>query len=467
MHNNRVCNGSNTYEIDPYCHPLTVLCNTEAEAAELLHDKYGGYFNHKPVLKSDGTHKMKEGVIQHQYKCRVGGEANGYHWKCKWRAQVRELPNGQWGVFTNPLNRVHSHTMDEKPIDPLAQHGLHPTVRVIIERHLKVEDHCILRVKPSTLLRRIIDVIEGSRHYERLNYLVSEQSFFEHLKVQIRNYVSRERERYIQKELGCGVSSIRNNDTLSRILSTWELIIPDDYQPKSDYKSAKEIADALGLESTYQMLAYDLSAGSLYDKYKEKAVGRSQSAQNEFEVKMEFAFFIFSASSLFQLMHLALRRVGIRCGSIDGTGGVIRDDSVLIVFGCHSVKLRLDVDKVTSSLRAIAYLHAGGERKYPTVLMLYALRELCWKLFGIELMLDWGISDQAKAFYNSYIRYRNDPTMCDEAYRPDAMPESVGGIVLNNDNHSDDNGEVVSAKLPTPQLDEMPQFCQAVKRLSR
>jgi hypothetical protein len=50
-------------------------------------------------------------------------------------------------------------------------------------------------------------------------------------------------------------------------------------------------------------------------------------------------------------------------------------------------------------------------------MMFYVLRELAWKLFQIDFMLDWGGSDRAIAFINANISFWNNPTFCDPAYR--------------------------------------------------
>ena len=95
---------------------------------------------------------------------------------------------------------------------------------------------------------------------------------------------------------------------------------------------------------------------------------QSNSQRKDFDVKMESSFFVDSPASLFQMLNFCKRRKGTRAISGDATGGLCRDASAITIYGCNSVKLRIEQDAVSSSFRPFCYLKAGGERKYTNTL---------------------------------------------------------------------------------------------------
>jgi hypothetical protein len=162
------------------------------------------------------------------------------------------------------------------------------------------------------------------------------------------------------------------------------------------------------------MLIYDLSQGRVHDAYLKRCV--QQSDRHVFQERLESAFFGYSATSLFQFMHLAQSRKGRRQICSDGTGGTCQDMSTLIVIGALSVKFWYATDNVTSSLRPLAYLHSGGERYHCYCLTLYVLRDLGWNIFGLKLQLDWSTSDHASTFVGGHMFFNRFPSICDANY---------------------------------------------------
>lgn len=206
--------------------------------------------------------------------------------------------------------------------------------------------------------------------------------------------------------------AIANNDQLLRCLAKWDLVVPTDYQPHARYTSSRQIAECLGLEQNSDMLIYDATNGDLHDNYRSSCVSKGDWIK--FDKGKEGAFFGYSATGMWQLMNFALRRKGTRQLCVDGTGGICQDQSTLIVIGSLSVKYRKTSDNVTASLRPIVYLKAGGERQHVYCLTLYAMRALCWRLFRVELGLDWGTSDHADAFVSSHLCCNKFPQLCEK-----------------------------------------------------
>lgn len=111
--------------------------------------------------------------------------------------------------------------------------------------------------------------------------------------------------------------------------------------------------------------------------------------------------------------------------SVDGTGGSCRDLSAAVIIGCHSVKLRTECDRVTSSLHPIAHLNSGGETLCPVLLAMCELRRLCWILFRVDLILDWGESDHAAAFMGAHQTFTNWSTALDFMCKLAAKEEDI------------------------------------------
>ena len=398
----------NSFQMERRCHDNSgsfFKSKTDAEAS--MRDVFGGYFNGQYCLVADGNRKQKEAHV-YRFKCRVSG--------CGLRIQLRSYENGtKWFVFSRNEMSVHSnHIINSVPQLAKDIHGLHPLIRRILQDYVQAGNRSILRISANELLRHVASTIKTDSVFDSIRYCVSDQAFMEKLKLQLKGYVSMGRESFITEQLQ-GVSRIMNYNALVRILCNWELNVPANYVPSNEYQNAEQLACALGVKTTHQMFIYDISSGTIFDAFKEKLP--TQSLQSEFTTKMEYSFFIFSPNSLFQLMTYAKRRPGTRAINGDGTWGICRDGSVLVIFGATSVKLRTEFDRVSSSLRPFCYLKAGGERKYSNLVTLYALRQLCWRLFRLEFELDWGISDHADAFVSAFIAFRSYPDLVDMSYR--------------------------------------------------
>lgn len=69
-----------------------------------------------------------------------------------------------------------------------------------------------------------------------------------------------------------GHSTIPNNNVLLRVLGLFKLDAPPACVPRSDFQSALEVANALGVDDEDHMFIFDLSTGTLHDTYKANVV---------------------------------------------------------------------------------------------------------------------------------------------------------------------------------------------------
>ena len=186
--------------------------------------------------------------------------------------------------------------------------------------------------------------------------------------------------------------------------------------PRSDYASADELAAALDMPQD-AMIVHDLTCGAVHDRYKAIASQQKNRSRKEYENKLELSFFVYSPTGLYQLLNLAKRRKGTRQTSVDGTRGVCQLLTTLMIVGAVSVRYRKTAtgkQKVTSSLRPIAFIHAAGERFYVYIQTLCELRRLAKQIFDVEFCIDWGTSDHATAFIYAHLQFNRYPEACDD-----------------------------------------------------
>ncbi len=385
------------------------LCSTHNGAKEELEHHHGGTCDTTHCIKAKNTRQGKgDGTNKlWNYECSIK--------PCPWRARIRQNspePNATYQVELHHKNNKHNHTL-VKECHPKYQHGLTIKLRQIVDSYINSKRDTVLKIQPQEVYSHICEKIH---EIESLRYLQVDDER-DHVKAKLRNYLYYKRKSFVESKIG--IRDIRNNDDLQRTLNLWELVIPDGYRKRADYESPQALADVLRIAiepnrplEIYDMIIVNLTCGSTVEKYRDSLETTKQ--KSEFKEKMEQACFAVSPSSLWQLMHFCLRREGTRHGVVDGTGGTCDDSSTLIIFGTHSVRYRVtSKEGVTSSYRALAYLHAGGERVWAHELMLYSLRDLAKKLFGVDFVVDWGGCDHSETFLQGYKTFQENPTRCD------------------------------------------------------
>lgn len=423
---NIVGNGHKHFFLDSLCHPTRASLNVFTEACHKPFQIHGGYFDNGPVLRSDGTHLVSDGAVQHKCHCVCHNHLGS---KCQFRGQIRAHSNKTHGVFTRPHCKSHDHPVSDRPSAPKDQFGLHPAIVLVAEECFSHPDRCALRVNLSVLLAHVVDKVNCDPACLTHRHIVKDIDFLQHLKKQLHHLLAQRRLEYIEGKLN-GVSHITNCDVLVRALRLFELKIPEECDTQGTTLNPSLIAKNLKLPTDCEMIIHDLSSGPLVDKFRDVVVPQTPAKQLEFRQRTEFSFFVCSPQTFSQLGHFCKRRKGTRALSIDGTCGLNRDKSPVISIGCNSVRCRSECDKVTSSFRAMAHLRAGGERMCPALLMLHALRMLAWKLFRLELEIDWGESDRALTFVNSCVMFKNYPSLLDSVHRQQDPLANVRTISL-------------------------------------
>ena len=200
------------------------------------------------------------------------------------------------------------------------------------------------------------------------------------------------------------------------------------------------------------MIIVVMFAGRIYQKFGQLGIAsQSPTALREYEQKMEQSFMILSPTSLFQLLMFCKRKDGTRAIAGDGSGGFCKNASSIVSFKltANAVRFKRHTKnaEVKSSARTLAYLHLGGKRYYPIVVAYYHLRDIARSLFGIDMTLDWGISDHADAFSKVHLFFHDNPALLD-----DTGIASAGQIGMVSQLSQDEFNHQVLTEQKTPVL---------------
>jgi hypothetical protein len=256
------------YQMDPVCHPLRRPFTNVQEAYKRLCVPYGGYYSNEPVLLNDGTYKMANGkTTQIHYHCWCRTNIGSSLVKCPFRPQLRKQEGGVF-VFTQP-KLVHNHTILQRPKEPMDQQGLHPTLGRLLMVYLDIPGRSVLCVTCIEVILFLYRRMKENQ-FASTRYLLEDHDFLEHSKVQITNWIGRKRDQFVKNKLN-GNQSVNTYDALSQIIGHCELQIPATYVP-GIYDSLEQLAQALQVDSTGRMFAYDLMVGQVYKEFKKKYI---------------------------------------------------------------------------------------------------------------------------------------------------------------------------------------------------
>ena len=409
------------------------------EALEALNRRDGGVMDtsNRRCIQSQGTEsRNKECLKIHKYKC--GRQ------KCLYTAQIRQCDTFVFAIYKRP-NTGHNHVVraeiQTKGETRQIPHGLIKAIDAHIAKE-SINGISIHRITPKQILLHALGCIKHEPSLaEHYRCYLTDGSFRDQLSHQLRTLVTCRRQKNVTSLLG--TNKIQTQHQLQSVLSIWQLNIPAGYVPRSNYVTAEELASALGLTAE-SMLVHDLSHGVAHDRYKAIATGQKNRALDEHNEKMELSFFVHSPTQLFQLLSLAKRRKGTRQLTVDGTRGACQLLTTLIILGSNSVRYRKCASgkhMVTSSLRPIAFIHAGGERLFVHVQTLYELRRLCFQLFGIPFAIDWGTSDHATAFVHAHLQFHESPQACDDLFWKPEAQGAEEAVMSEEDISSDESSK--------------------------
>jgi hypothetical protein len=215
---------------------------------------------------------------------------------------------------------------------------------------------------------------------------------FRHLKTQVRLLVSRFHHKLHGKSLK---STLHYYGRLAHTV----LDIPTEYTHRDNFKSPRNICDALGLESIESEMSFDLSNSEW--NYCIKDYAKSPAEWFKWKNDLELSFFVVTPPSLYTDLCLVKQRKACCTFYCDGTHGLIATGHKFIVMGPLDVCYRKDINDVTASLKPCGYLIALEENKAMLTASLLAIQYLALYLFGRRFVLDF-------AFLRPYIEVRND-----------------------------------------------------------
>jgi hypothetical protein len=354
----------------------------EEAAKETMREIYGSQ------LTNDGSKpKRKDGKVVN-YGCNVS--------ECMLRVRIRcskkagdqyciEVAQG-WKNGKPKYEHTHPDTDGGSDSDSEGKYsrGLPPQFKKFVQDKLEKSS----RTTAIECLRALQTKFRDSP-IQDLQQRVSVGQQFRHLKTQVRSLVTRFHQKIHGKSLK---STLHYYGQLAHTV----LDLPTEYASRDNFKSPRDICDALGLESIESEISFDLSNSEW--NYRIKDYAKSPAEWLKWKNDLELSFFVVTPASLYTLLCLVKQRKGSRALYCDGTHGLIATEHKFIVMGPLDVCYRKDMNDVTASLKPCGYLTALEENKATFTASLLAIQYLALYLFGRRFVLDFGESDKTDAF---------------------------------------------------------------------
>ncbi|CAB9523363.1 hypothetical protein SEMRO_1408_G270100.1 [Seminavis robusta] len=259
---------------DKTCRP----CTSKNEGKALIEERYGGIVTiagkRMQCVKPDGAHTPKSSVDPYRktwkYACACRPQ-------CKWRMQIRqfgrsnpEIPEGTavnsdivFLVFVKKDVMGHSHGMDPPLLQSREQHGLPSVVQHIVDDYIAnqmKQGTWIGRITAGKIMPYLLDKLRKDPCNQPYRHLAAGKDNVDNLTGKMRNYLSRKKDLYIAEHFP-GEANIPNMDSLFRCLAKWNLDLPSNYQPRSDYSTEHpELCDEE--DKWHSVLQDDASVGS-------------------------------------------------------------------------------------------------------------------------------------------------------------------------------------------------------------
>lgn len=90
--------------------------------------------------------------------------------------------------------------------------------------------------------------------------------------------------------------------------------------------------------------------------------------------------------------------------NLDGSHGFLCDGSVVVIFGAMKMSFNKQKMDVVGSFSPMLFLEEPGERKCGTIVGVLLLKLWAKRLYGVDLHVEFVISDHAAAFYDAFLR---------------------------------------------------------------
>jgi hypothetical protein len=411
-------------ETSPSASPASVFVPAdEMEATEHFEPLYG---LDPLATKEEAIHAMRESLggnlkqVASKPKSKIADTGHTWTYRCNFlddngdrccnlrgvvkRHGCKKSPMGfsVWvGVGTddesNPDKKRSCHS-NHSP-DGFEETGLHRAFRAMADDAFPEGVKGTLET--YDLVRKMKKFCLDETDDEDLKKVAYDNTLWERTIAQVRAYLKHKR-----SKAGVGFK-VRSVQDIMDVCNKTPLTIPADYVARSDYQSAQEFADALGIDINRTCLVH-LGSGEtlnrflfMVDKMNEQLSEAMKCNENNTAKKhVRSAIMICSPFTLFRLQEVSKLPDGCRIIYRDGTHGTLVDGSKLVV---HMVSP--DVQErpsqshdVTSKGLVPYYLVSAEEHKYTTISSDVWAKFICDRLFGTTLGFDWAESDGAKGF---------------------------------------------------------------------
>jgi hypothetical protein len=328
----------------------------------------------------------------HVYECE-----NKAH--CALRVKLQQMggEQGSWMVMvgkgeTNDGRPKYEHSSHHHcASEGILAHGLTHDVKGIIDAAFPLG--ISKQMSRGTLLDHVHQFLLDHAS-EEYNLIASTPDKYEPFKLQVGDYLKN------MKKKNAPPPAASPGD-LRDTCQKQALRIPDSYVPRADYESAEQLAQALGKPVNACLLTH-LGSGKPMELYK-----AHQEKENKARTKKEGptklsaqqqellgALVVYSPATLFKLLEGGRGPKGTRFRGHDGTHGCIGNHQ-LITNALHEFRYRDSQGKPTLSVVPTHWLIAREEWKSAVVACDLIIQWLYKALFGVELELDFSVSDQA------------------------------------------------------------------------
>jgi hypothetical protein len=374
--------------------PDLELFNSIEDAVYHMKVSFGGH------LLQDDSKKQSKGNHCWTYKCNHEDEDAQ---QCPLTTYIKrhgtkEKPKGFSVWMGQPLKDGIPRDMHDHPVDRFLEIGVPFEVQEIVDGMISVNDE----VKPNEVLSKIKNfLVDDLPSDHALKSTATVDHLWEELQEKVTNYLKYKRKK------NRGDYTARTVQDLVEVCEKHSLEIPVTYRPRSDYKNAVELAEALGIDDVDKMILIHLGSKHMLEELlthvEEENKSLSEKEMRELvkkaKAQVRVAIIACSPFLLFRLMQLANLPTGLRSIYRDGTHGTLLDGSKLVThLVSGDVRLRKTQNKVTSKNAAAFYLITPEEYKHTTMASDIWAKSVCNSLFGADLELDWAISDMAQGF---------------------------------------------------------------------
>jgi hypothetical protein len=393
-------------EATEYFEPLSDLdpFATKEEAIQAMRECLGG--NLKQITSKPKS-KIHDSGHTWTYRCKFCDE-NGVVC-CNLRAVVKrhgaeKCPMGfsVWvGVGTddesNPDKNRSCHS-NHSP-DGFEEAGLHRSFKAMADEAFPEGVKGTLET--NDLVQKMKAFCLDETDDEELKQIAFDNKAWERTVAQVRTYLKHKR-----SKAGAGFK-VRSVQDIIDVCTKTPLTIPADYVARSDYKSAQEFADALGMDINQTCLVH-LGSGEMLNRLlsiinkmnEQQSTEKKNSENNAAKKHVRSGIMVSSPFTLFRLLEVSQLPDGCRIIYRDGTHGTLVDGAKLIV---HMVSPDVQErpsqnNDVTSKGLIPYYLVSAQEDKYTTIASDVWARFICDRLFGTTLGFDWAESDGASGF---------------------------------------------------------------------